>query len=555
MNKCSVFKTTLTYSKMNINVLNPDMSGPVVIDDVEWSSVTNFLYASLVDCNNPHVLEKFRTMPVEELRGATKEAMESDMQKIADAALEVAYNEKFADPDLKQALLKTGTVKLKTPRLFSVTNLSSAPLDEATELMKCRARLAENLRKRNAERDEQAYIRRVKQAFRITKAMTKILYEGNSLERFKHFSIASIPTELAHAGDAATDSIAHIPPEIKSAALALNGNILYNFVRRKELRKYRNEMDTLKGSVAKACVATYLLNSKYPHFYKEAVSKHTGDHKSEINSIRLSLENPTLDAAVKRELVDRLEKLQNELRDKKSKMTKSRVYKKHTELLRTIPGIDKKVWHLYKQKKFPDEVQTAITAPVRRLYEPTDLDIDRAEGWTHRCQTFKSYNDPVPVKHEIGEYVIAGKDFAELSVEYEIRMNIEGRCFSSAAHYILFCFLTTVLTSKFDRQTAETKSEHALLGVTGKFIGVEKGTDIFIKVRDEMCELLLRKTCEKGIAAWLKSSPVVRDALRKQTGEILYRNSNPVLGTGPLGSEVEGLNLVGTTLTRMRKIV
>ena len=61
MNKCSVFKTTLTYSKMNINVLNPDMSGPVVIDDVEWSSVTNFLYASLVDCNNPHVLEKFRT--------------------------------------------------------------------------------------------------------------------------------------------------------------------------------------------------------------------------------------------------------------------------------------------------------------------------------------------------------------------------------------------------------------------------------------------------------------------------------------------------------------
>jgi len=236
-------------------------------------------------------------------------------------------------------------------------------------------------------------------------------------------------------------------------------------------------------------------------------------------------------------------------------MTKSRVYKKHTELLRTIPGIDKKVWHLYKQKKFPDEVQTAITARVSRLYEPTDLDIDRAEGWTHRCQTFKSYNDPVPVKHEIGEYVIAGKDFAELSVEYEIRMNIEGRCFSSAAHYILFCFLTTVLTSKFDRQTAETKSEHALLGVTGKFIGVEKGTDIFIKVRDEMCELLLRKTCEKGIAAWLKSSPVVRDALRKQTGEILYRNSNPVLGTGPLGSEVEGLNLVGKTLTRMRKIV
>ena len=541
--------------QMSINILNPDMSGPVEIDDVEWKNVTNYMYASLVNCSSPHVLEKFRTMPVEELRGATKEAMEADMQKVADAALEVAYKEKYSDPDMKQALLKTGTVKLKSPRLFSVVNLPTAPLDEATELMKCRANLAEDLRKRNSERDMQAYIRRVKQAVRISKAMKKILYEGNSLERFKHFSIASIPTELAHSGDAAPDSIEHIAPEIKSAALSLNGNILYNYVRREELRKYRDEMESLKGGVAKACVATYLLNSKYPHFYKEAVGKHTGELKSEINSIRLSLENSMLDTAVKRELVDRLEKMQNELRDKKSKMTKSRVYKKHTELLRTIPGINKKVWLLYKQKKFPDEVQAAIASRVGRLYDPSDLDIERAEGWTHRCQTFKSFNDPVPTKHEIGEYVISGKDFAPLSVEYEIQMNIQGRCFSSAAHYVLFCFLSHILSSKYETQTADAKAENALLGVTGKFIGIKKGTTVFVQVRDEMCELMLRKTCEKALTRWLKSSPSFREALRGQSGEIVYQNSNPVLGSGPLGSDIPGLNLVGKTLTRLRKIM
>jgi hypothetical protein len=75
---------------------------------------------------------------------------------------------------------------------------------------------------RNFERDQQAYIRRVKQAVRIKKAMTKMLYEGNSLERFKHFSIASIPTELAHSGDAAPESIDDVAPEIKSAALSFD---------------------------------------------------------------------------------------------------------------------------------------------------------------------------------------------------------------------------------------------------------------------------------------------------------------------------------------------
>jgi len=54
----------MTNNEEEIDALNPDSSGAVTIDDVEWSNITNFLYSVLVDCSDPLVLSKFCTMPV-----------------------------------------------------------------------------------------------------------------------------------------------------------------------------------------------------------------------------------------------------------------------------------------------------------------------------------------------------------------------------------------------------------------------------------------------------------------------------------------------------------
>lgn len=537
-------------------IINPDISGPVNIDGEEWANVTNYIYSSLVDCTDSLVKNKFQTMKVSELQTATREAMEADMKKIVDAALQDAYKEKYSDPDMCNTLLKTGTVRLKSPVLSCISPLKRATLEESTVLMNCRTELSKNQRKKNADRDEQAYIKRVKQAIRIKKAMTKMLFDGNSLEKFRHFSIASIPTELAHTGDTSPESIEKIEPEVKSAALCLNGNILYNLVRKQELRAYKNQIESLKGAVAKMCVATYILNTKYPHFYKEAVNKHTGDLKSEIYTTRLSLENNLLDAAAKRELIDTLERKQNELRNTKSTLTKSRVYRKHAQLLDNIPNINQKVLDLYNKKKFPPEVQTDIDTKIARLYEPSTLEVEQAEGWTHRCQTFKrSDNVDTEKKPEIGEYVISKTDFPELSIEYEIQMNINGRCFSSAAHYVLFVLLVNVLSLRFETQQAESKAEQALLGVTGKFAGVQKGSAVYLEIRDETYELLLKQACEKAISTWIKSSSKAKQLLKNSTGPIVYKSTNFILGSGPVGSATNGQNIVGKQLEKIRKTI
>ena len=539
-------------STVKVHPLNPDFSGPVTIDQMEWSNATNYMYASLVDCTDPNISEKFRTMDVSELRNSTRDAMEVDVQKMTNAALEIAYAEKFKDADMRAALLKTGTVLLKSPRLTCSTSLRVAPLDEATELMKRRDIISRGILEENARRDEQAYIRRVKQSARIYKAMKKLLYEGNSLDNFKHFSIASIPSELAHTGDASSN-ITSIAPEIKSAALTLNGNILYNLVRRNELRNYKNDMDKLKGDVAKECVSFYILNTKYPHFYKESVSKHTGNLKSEIHSIRLSLENSNLDIAARRELIDKLECAQNNLKEKTSVLSKTRVYKKHTELLNNIPNLSDKVWQIYKSQKFPQEVQDRIKRKVSHLYSPSDLEVERAEGWTHRCQEFKPASATTESSNEIGEYVISKKELKELSVEYPIQMNIDGKCFTSAAHYVLFRLLAYLLGLRLEQQIADIKAYRLLIAVSGKFVGIQKATDLYLKYRDQTYEILLRNACKKALEAWISSSPKTKEILNNQDGVYQYKSSNIILGIGPVGAEQKGLNLVGLTLHQIQK--
>jgi len=536
---------------MNSNDFSPDNSGQILLDNVTWDNVTNYIYASIVDCSSPTIVNKFTTMPIEHLRESTKRAVILDCGKKVNHALEKAYKEKFKDPDLKSKLLETGTVKLKAKNIFDNR------VENNDVLMQVRNSIIQDQLKLNTDRDTQIYIRRVKQAARIYTAMIKMLYEGNSLEKFRHFSIASIPTELAHTGEARAKSIEKVAPEIKSAALSMNGNILYNLVRKNELRKYHEQIELLKGACAKNIVSSHILDTRYPHFYKECVAKNTGELKSTVYSIKLSLENTQLNTKAKRERIDALEKAQNKLKDQKSKLTKARVYKKHAELLNSIPDLNKKVWLIYNDKKFPPEVQVKIEEKLGRIYIPTALEIEQAESWTHRCQVFKPSDSTLINKHsEIGEYVISKTEFPELTTEYEIQMTIESRCYSSAAHFVLYTLIADLLSNRYTRESSESRAENLLRNVDGYFIGLEKGAALFEKMRDEHFELKMRAACEKGIAEWIASNPKFREKLiesKRYLKTIEYNSPNPILGVGT--STIRGQNLVGETLMNARRLI
>jgi predicted NAD-dependent protein-ADP-ribosyltransferase YbiA (DUF1768 family) len=534
-----------------MNAFNPDISGPVRVDGVTWRNAINFIYATLVECSNPVTLSKFCSMSVEDLRISTKEAVDSESQIVVSAALKEALRVKFNDADLAKTLIKTGTVKLRSMPVMHNSGITG--IEDAVELMKCRKELLKKDLEKNAKRDLQAYIKRVKQAVRISKAMTRMLYLGNNLEKFRHFSIASIPQELCHSCET-SKTIDNVDQSLKSAALSLNGNVIYYFVRKKELRNYKNGIDSLRGNVAKECLSDFILDTRYPYFYKESVAKNTGGLKSEVNSLRLSLENTGLGQRGKRDRIDALERAQNKLKYEKSKLTKPRVYRKHAELLRSIPDVDKKVWGLFEKKLLPHEVQHNIEKRLMKIYNPTDLEIEQAEAWTHRPQVYyNSTTTSVYDNSEVGEYVVSKSDFPELTVEYEVRLVINDKSFASVAHYVLYSLLCFMYKKRpgASVESIDHEADHKLRSVTGQFVGCDEAVRIIHMERDKTFELLMREGCNKALSSWIEQDANVREKLRAHREEIYYKSPNPVLG---VGISHNGQNLVGKTLMRLRNV-
>ena len=528
------------------------MSGIVLVDGIRWRNVINYIYSSIVNLKKKGRRNLFSNLPLDALRTKTQKCVDEDMWESVSSAKKIAYGEKFKDPDLIKVLKSTGSVKLTCGKLFQ-TSSTSAP-ERAIILEKIREDLHLQERNHHREKDRQTYHRRIQQCLRLVQAMTKILYEGDSLVKFRHFNISSIPQELARPVN--IDPHQEIPPEIKSAALSQNGSVLYNFVRRKELRKYKDELPNLKSTIAVQELSNYILETRYPHFYKEAVAKHTGSIKGKLNTIKLSLENDGLTSDHKRFLLNELEECQNELKNVRSKLTKSRLYRKQSELLGCLPQIGNQILQLHEAKQLPSQVSLSIDQRFNKLYIPTELEVQQAESWTHRCLTFQENNDSSFTqrnKNQLGEYNISKTELPELLLDYEVQLVIEGNIYHSALHYVIFHVLRDIYRRRFAYEIAEDMAGSLLKDVSGSFIGIQESISRFQTARDETFEYLMLKGCQKGLAAWVEQSPSLREILKENKGKtIIYKSPNPILGSGN-GTE-DGKNMVGETLTRLAQL-
>jgi hypothetical protein len=113
--------------------------------------------------------------------------------------------------------------------------------------------------------------------------------------------------------------------------------------------------------------------------------------------------------------------------------------------------------------------------------------------------------------------------------------------------------LAYLLGLRLEQQIADIKAYRLLIAVSGKFVGIQKATDLYLKYRDQTYEILLRNACKKALEAWISSSPKTKEILNNQDGIYQYKSSNIILGIGPAGAEKKGLNLVGLTLHQIQK--
>lgn len=522
--------------------LNPASSGNIIIGDLEWKSVLNYIYASVV--GNDDAKRKISKLNPSQLKTEVntyiEHGTETNIKKYLREALEV----KFEDSQLRSILLQTGRIQLRAVGVYETASGSSLDSEILEEI---RLKIRQDELTKLSKRDEKAYLRRVKQATRLYSAMAKILMKGNSLEKFRHFSISSIPTELTQIDN--VSNMGDVPPEIKSAAVSLDGNILYSLVRKNLLAKYKTSLPALYSSHAKDIVVSYVLNTHYPHFFEETVDKQTGDIKSYINTLYMSLENPDLDPQIRREKNHALEKAREKLEHSTARLTKRKLYKKQTGLLDRVAGLDAKIWKIYEQGKFPIEIMNAVKAKIESLYLPSELEIVQAESWTHNCLKYHPM-DQTRGEIPLGSYRISSDEFPELHTDFPVSLRIGNGIFSSVTHYVLAKLMKNLIDTFPSVCAGDTPSDH-LTNLTGEFVGADRATQAYKEYERKCYKGILTDATEKGLATWIERNEDSARKLQLTSGALLFHDSNSMLGT----AQGKGCNIVGVTLERIRNLL
>jgi predicted NAD-dependent protein-ADP-ribosyltransferase YbiA (DUF1768 family) len=524
---------------MNLNDvgLNPSVTKSVNIDGVDWRTPLNYIYASLIDGD---LRRKFRSMEPNVLRTNVNEVLRDKMYRTIKKAIYVATEEKFKDHQLSQLLLQTGRVNLNADSSLNQDSL------ESEIIMNMRKKLRKNAIAKVKDRDKDVYLRRIKQSHRIYQAMKKIMFEGDSLARFKHFSVSSIPNEL---NQLTNDVVSDFPPEIKSAALSMDGNILYRFLRREHIREYSIYLPSLRMKIAKSVLSAHILDTKFPHFLDEAISKKTKGINNKINRLRLSLENHNLPTQLRRERENALSDCNQQLRLERNCLTKKKLYRNHAKLLDVIPECDEKVWDMYKKKTLPISVMNIISEKINRLYCPSDTEIEQAEAWKHECQTFSPDDDDLDDDHSLSCHYNLAVDFPELQSDYAIQLQINGNTYTSVSHYALFSMVRDIL--EVDNRTIKSNPNDYLTGITGKFVGISNAKTNYETLEKEIYIAALTKSCEVALSTWVERSQIIKKKLLDTKGKLFFNDDNVILGKQLNG----GFNMIGKTMERIRALI
>ena len=536
---------------MDLNALKlaPEQSRSLTIKGDEWPTALHYILASLV--RDSDVVKKLKHISTQNLRGAVNEFLESRRNRIAREALDVANAKKFESPVMKQILIETGKSPLLTRGIFRSRDGKDI---EGDSLVAFREILRTRERHATKERDDSAFLVRTQQANRLVAAMRKILMAGNDLKKFQYFSISAIPVELSLMED--IDDITKVDDEIKSAALSLNGNILYNYVRRKYLRAYKNHISEIKGRIAKTALASYVLNTSFPHFFAEAVDLKTDELKSKINRVVLSLENPNLSTQMRREKQRTLEKLQRNLDHPVATLTRTKIYNEHSKLLKSIPDVEAKVLRAWERRSLPSEVLVEIDDKFSNLYVPSELEIHQAEAWTHRSQTYKSdFSDDDDDERDVAfsSYQISSQEFPELQSDFCFSISINGKTFTSASHFVLYKLVEDAIALLASvKQNGVDTPDDILNGITGSFAGVQDAIVMYKSYDEKVSKIILQHAAEEALTAFIESNATAKDRLVKSTSSLIYKSPNSFLGVGLDGT---GENLVGSTLEKIRFLV
>lgn len=492
-------------------VLSNNSYSPIIIDNEEWKSVTQYIYTQ-VQCK-----PSYRSLVKNQKNSKLAKKVGIDlylqcMRETTLSATKQALQEKFKDTELAQALLTTGE-----SLLFYDSNNSVLGSPGENLLGKYLREIRNNLRvekkEKGVEEIEETKYDRVYKIYLAFRILEEELARGKSIAKYKNKSyddIISVDPTLKINKEAVIKLYKAGRLDIVESELSSPGNLVAFVLKERGAHAISTATLVRKNTIFDM-YTNYIVEQKYPELT-------TQNQKAQATS--QAFENLTQEQI--RDMKERvinlynLNKLESSLQNKIKQELKQLITQKETE-----PIIRE---------------EEIIEAPEEKLETPSGV--------------FLPGQEPVmPLNIHFSD---AGTDpkWAFLSPAFPHMVSIGGRPYPTVIHYIIASLLANLHSNFRDAHKLLMINPERNAWVLDNYKNISDLDSTFEQAKEQDWVETLRDSAKMALDVKFDNVELQNILLLTGTSKILYTDqTDAVLGTGP---NEQGMNFTGTYLMELR---
>lgn len=495
------------------------------IDNQEWYTVTNYIYANLL--KTPMFAQQLRSIKAKDAKTKFQILYQQELDNVIQKSLNKSLPIKFDNPSLADLLIGTGNSPI-----FYVSNnplLGTGPNNEGKNLygyylMQIRHLLRITLKQKKEQQTKAERDRLIYEIYLAEKGLIQSLEQGNSLGEFINMQPSEIIDNLGR------ERIMEKAPKFKDVMDLVNKGVLPNIVnlannpknltleiRKKLLRQLRLRKLRERKEIIFDMYADYLLEKFYPDLDPD-------------------------------------------------KYQKAKQQQFHAMGWQQKNDLEERLYDLFTQGMLSNRLSDAIDERLTIFKIPSSEEVDEAENTTI------VYKNPEVAGPEEAYVPISGEpilvypiDFKEMNNKYRPyvqfspisltgMLNIDGRTYPTITHYLLanmFAHIPGIdgIPKAYAYLLADPTKP--IEGVQS-FLSPDNANQKYEMIRDHSFHDQLRKFAKKGIEIKFNDR-IMQDILMMTENRDLIWNdfSDPILGIG--SRDMKGENFVGKYLMKLRK--
>jgi len=526
--------------------LSNNSKHPMKLDDKQWQSVTNYIYANMLT-NPMHIEEVRRISSTKDVKTRFDLLHTQEINDVTMKAMEIALTVKFENKKLAEKLISTDNSPIyyvSNNLLLGTGNTNDGQNLYGKYLSQIRFNLRNSFKKQQEETAKTEQEQKIYNIYLAYQGLIKAIREdGNDLKKFLGLSPKEIIDKLGHSYIEKTSTRDFIVEQSYKKTLDQdllnaieNPNILVLSIRKKEMRNLRIRKIIGKNKIIFDMYADYLLEKHYPDLQAD---QYTQAKTQQLSTMGWQQRN----------------------------------------------DLEKRICSLFENGMLSNRLSTNIDERLASYIIPTEQDVEEAEKNPILVEDKKVIIE-IPYVTETGEPIIVYSysedpkyqkyiDFSPIDTSSGM-LKIENKLFPSVSHYITYKLILHLksfnLTDKYKQTSWSVTTGGAnitklyreaysqlLIDVNAQIEGVQSFLNINelilkyfnLKELDYIEQLQILST--KGLDKKFEDRGLQDILLMTGDAKLIYNDfSDPTLGVGDKKLGIKGMNYIGEYLMKLR---